>query len=451
MNISIATKPAIYKIFRNLPNTHWNCISEFIDNSLSAWLENPTSTTCIVNISIETNQITVEDNGPGISVANFQRAFEPANTPVNNTSLNEFGMGLKTASLYLGNTYKVQTQRQDSPQYEINFDLETVTEQNLTELEVKISERDCTKKSFTKITINNLNPETAPDPILDLEQIKHYLSKIYKKAISTFAKIIINFEELKEKNINFLYAPWHKDLNSNPIKWVIPVFFEHQGFKINGFIALLSELSDSEAGLLLFRRGRVVVGIKERFKPKILFSSPGSHLYKRLYGELELDGFNISMSKDQILEDSMLNKLLTTTREYLDSQELSLIEQGKEFRINKFNLQKNRATEIKQDATSIIPINKNNRNSFKQPEIPNSGNKVLILGGHKFQFIEGNHEGALIQSPINENTITMRSDFFKLDSRYKCTIELIRLLDENNTPIEILKKIELIWKILEQY
>jgi hypothetical protein len=451
MNISIATKPAIYKIFRSLPNTHWNCISEFIDNSLSAWLNSPTDSNCLVIISIDKKQITIEDNGPGISAADFHRAFEPANTPINNASLNEFGMGLKTASLYLGNNYKVQTQRKDSLLHEIFFDLDVVTEFNLTELEVITNERDQNKLSFTKITISNLNSETAPDPVFDLEQIKYYLSKIYKKAISTYATIIVNGEKLKEKETNYLIAPWYQDFNSSQIIWHTTVNCEYQHFKIKGFVSLLSELSDFESGLLLFRRGRVVVGMKERCKPKILFSNPGSHLYKRLYGELELEGFNISMSKDKILEDSVLNIIFDKIKKFLDSQEMSLLEQGKEFRINKFNIFKNAENEQKNSKPLEIPQTLNTIK--KDPELTtyHNGKKLVIIGEFKFHFIEGKKEGTLIQAITNENQITIRSDFFLLEARYKCAIELLRLFPDTKMPHEIIQKLDTIWQILGTY
>jgi hypothetical protein len=451
MNISIATKPAIYKIFRNLPNTHWNCISEFIDNSLSAWLNNPTDFNCLVNINIDHNQITIEDNGPGISAKDFHRAFEPANTPTNTASLNEFGMGLKTASLYLGNNYKVQTQRKDSLQYEILFDLDLVTELDLTELEVITIEREQNKTSFTKITISKLNPETAPDPVFDLEQIKHYLSKIYKKAISTYANIIVNGETLNTQEPQYLIAPWYKDFNLKQTIWHTPVNCEYQQFKITGFISLLSELSDSESGLLLFRRGRVVVGIKERCKPKLLFSNPGSHLYKRLYGELEIEGFNISMSKDQILEDSALNILFGYIKDILDSQEMPILEQGREFRINKFNAFQNTVQEQKTSKPVKISQTLNTIKKDPNPTSQPSGNKVIIIGELKFHFIEGTKDGEFIQAIKNDTQITIRSDFFYLEARCKCSIELLRLFDASMMPYEILQKLETIWQILGTY
>lgn len=448
MNISIATKPAIYKIFRSLPNTHWNCISEFIDNSLSAWLNSPTQPLCSINIDIDFQQITIEDNGPGISETDFHRAFEPANTPINNSSLNEFGMGLKTASLYLGNNYRVRTQRKDSQCYEIFFDLDYVTENNLTELEVLSNERDPNKTSFTQITISKLNAETAPDPVLDLEQIKHYLSKIYKKAISTYASITINGDKLKEKEIISLVAPWYKDFNSNRLNWYLPVMLEYQQFKITGFVCLLPELNDSESGLLIFRRGRVILGIKERCKPKVLFSSPGSHLYKRLYGELELDGFNVSMSKDQILEDSILNMMFGNIKDYLESQDMSLLEQGREFRINKYNLLQNKIQEknTEKNISNTQPINSTNTDSNIITH--RSGNKIINIGEIKYQFSEGTKDGEFIQAVTNQTQVTMRSDFFKLEARSKCTFEILRLIENKENPVEIINKIDKIWQIL---
>jgi hypothetical protein len=151
------------------------------------------------------------------------------------------------------------------------------------------------------------------------------------------------------------------------------------------------------------------------------------------------------MSKDQILEDSVLNIIFDKIKKKLDYQEMSLLEQGKEFRINKFNIFKN-------DSKSLeIPQTLNT--TKKDPELTTyqNGKKLIIIGEFKFHFIEGKKEGPLIQAITNENQITIRSDFFLLEARYKCAIELLRLFTDKKMPHEIIEKLDTIWQILGTY
>ena len=53
--------------------------------------------------------IYIGDNAAGIGVNNYWRAFEPANIPTDNTGLNEYGMGMKTAGIWLSDYWDVTT------------------------------------------------------------------------------------------------------------------------------------------------------------------------------------------------------------------------------------------------------------------------------------------------------------------------------------------------------
>lgn len=46
------------------------------------------------------------------------------------------------------------------------------------------------------------------------------------------------------------------------------------------------------------RRGRVIVGGgDERYFPTVIFGQSGSFRYRRLFGEIELEGFEVSFNK----------------------------------------------------------------------------------------------------------------------------------------------------------
>ena len=107
--VSIALKPNVYSTFRNLNNTVSNTLGEYVDNAVQSYLDHRERLLqvdgpeykLIVSIVIdwETRAIYIRDNAAGIDAQNYERAFEPAHIPLDDTGLNEFGMGMKTASV----------------------------------------------------------------------------------------------------------------------------------------------------------------------------------------------------------------------------------------------------------------------------------------------------------------------------------------------------------------
>jgi hypothetical protein len=80
-------------------------------------------------------------------------------------------------------------------------------------------------------------------------------------------------------------------------------------YKVTGFIGILNTMSTSEVnGLSLFRRGRVIEGSHdEKYRPKAICGQMGSPRYKRIFGELELDGFAVSFNKGSFQEQEDLD------------------------------------------------------------------------------------------------------------------------------------------------
>lgn len=105
--VSIALKPNVYNTFRNLNNTVSNTLGEYVDNAVQSFIDHKkelletdgSNYKLKVHITIDwTNRsISICDNAAGIDAQNYERAFEPAHIPLDDTGLNEFGMGMKTA------------------------------------------------------------------------------------------------------------------------------------------------------------------------------------------------------------------------------------------------------------------------------------------------------------------------------------------------------------------
>jgi len=87
---------------------------------------------------------------------------------------------------------------------------------------------------------------------------------------------------------------------------------------------------------VLLRRGRVVVGAETdgRYFPKCLSGSTGTFRYKRLFGELELDGFQVSFNKNDIQDKENLDALMEALKGEIHTKEFDLYNQAEEYRLD---------------------------------------------------------------------------------------------------------------------
>src|SRR5690606_16845884 len=104
-------------------------------------------------------------------------------------------------------------------------------------------------------------------------------------------------------------------------------------YKVNGFIAILSTMSSSTVnGLSLFRRGRVIEGSHdEKYRPKVLCGQNGSPRYKRIFGELELEGFSVSFNKGSFQEHDDLEALMEALKTEISSKDFDLYTQAEKY------------------------------------------------------------------------------------------------------------------------
>lgn len=178
--VSVRIGSQMYGRFEDLPNTVPHVLAEFVDNALQSFRDNRGELLAIdhnyklrviIKILWDENEtkmsqrkatkFIVEDNAGGIAANRFVNAFEPAKTPDNNTGLNEFGMGLKTAACWLGNKWVVHTKALgEGVSRIVSFDQALVTKNNLEEIDVKTQDADTNRISPT--LKSKFPPRTSP-------------------------------------------------------------------------------------------------------------------------------------------------------------------------------------------------------------------------------------------------------------------------------------------------
>jgi len=347
--VSIVPESEIFSIFRNLNYKAWFALAEFVDNSLQSyldWKRDPSSNGCppvlIVDINIsddgQSQKIIIEDNARGIALKDFDRAFKVASRPPNNDlGLHEFGMGMKTSGFWFSNYWRVRTSVYgESVERVMQFDLTSILSQRISEIE-PFEVPGSKLKSYTIIELEELNQFPRGQT---LAKVKRYLASIYRRFLTSGELILtLNGEALSFESPRILEAPYVRDESSNPpiIFWKKSVSIDlGNDRKVVGWVGLKDTVSASNTGFALFRRGRLVQGgPDDPYSPESICSTRNKHQFLRLFGELDVQGFGVTHTKDAIdwrtFEDEFIEKL----KEELKSGDHDFIFQATHYRIDK--------------------------------------------------------------------------------------------------------------------
>ena len=112
------------------------------------------------------------------------------------------------------------------------------------------------------------------------------------------------------------------------------------GALITGFVAIREKASTSQAGFSLFRRKRLIEGSDdEKKRPAEIFGKPNTYIYQRLFGEIHMNGFDVSHTKDSFnfldYEEEIYEKL----KDLINEEPIKLLKQAREYRVNKISEQ----------------------------------------------------------------------------------------------------------------
>ena len=93
-------------------------------------------------------------------------------------------------------------------------------------------------------------------------------------------------------------------------------------------------MNTNRSGFALFRRGRLIEGSgDEGYRPAFIFGQPGNFRWRRLFGELHLEGFEVSHTKNGFRWDENEQPFLELLREELDTDEFPLLRQADLYRV----------------------------------------------------------------------------------------------------------------------
>jgi len=320
----------------------WFALSELVDNGLASFLANRARLDeadggCQLRIVIEASgadggRIRVWDNAAGISTDDYRRAFVAAEPPPDSTGLSQFGIGMKSASCWFARRWRVRTSALgESVERTIEFDVPSIVEHGVEHLDP--SERLAPPgEHFTEIELWDLHKPPHPRT---LAKVEDHLASIYRVFTSRGdASITFNGRDLTFEQPRVLVARLYIQPTGDEYEWYKEVNFSlDTGESVSGFAAIRETASTAKAGFALFRQDRLIVGSdEESYRPYEIFGASNRFRYQRVFGELHLEGFDVSHTKDGFIWGDRESEFLDRLRRELDADPLPLLRHAENYR-----------------------------------------------------------------------------------------------------------------------
>ena len=342
--VSIRPGVSVLSVLRHLNYRAWFALAEFVDNSVQSYLQKRAELEALhgdsfrlrVSIDIEANKparISIRDNAAGIALADFPRAFRPAAVPPDLSGLSEFGMGMKSAACWFASRWHVRTKALGEPVARtVRFDVAKIVTDQIEELVIE-NEPAGVNEHFTEVMLEDLNNVPIKKT---LAKIKEHLTDIYRVFIRDGSlELKFNGEILAFQEPSILQAPFVREPDGPIRTWRKQIQFDFgDDLRVTGFAALRDPGNYARSGFALFRRGRLIQGSgDEGYRPPMIFAQPGSYRYLRLFGELHLEGFEVSHTKDGFRWDENEQPFIELLKDELDKTDLPLLRQADGYRV----------------------------------------------------------------------------------------------------------------------
>ncbi len=341
--VSIRPGVSVLSVLRHLNYKPWFALAEFVDNAVQSFIDcrdplkqlHGKTFRVKVRINISSTRpgrISIVDNAGGIAREDFPRAFRPAAVPADTSGLSEFGMGMKSAACWFSPRWYVRTKAlREAVERTVRFDVDKIIHDQLEELEITRVSSD-EHLHFTEVVLEDLHHVPVKKTV---NKIKEHLTDIYRVFIrERVLELYFNDERLTYTEPSILNTSYVRDKGSETRTWRKDIHFDFgDGLRVTGFAALRDPGNFARCGFALFRRGRLIQGSgDEGYRPQLIYGQPGSFRSLRLFGELHLEGFEVSHTKDGFRWDENEQPFLELLKDHLDSDNLPLLRQADDYR-----------------------------------------------------------------------------------------------------------------------
>ena len=298
----------VIQSYKRLSYTPWHAIAELVDNATQSYFNNQerldevfSHTDDSLNIGIVYEReggglLRISDNAMGMSYDELTYALKVGFPPANTSGRSKYGMGMKTASCWIGNRWTVRTKKLgETTEHQVTVDVDQIAsgDNDLRYLAVAGRPED---QHYTVIEIRDHNQVFHGRTV---GKIKDFLRSMYREDLRR-EWAIIEWQgsplEWNDSDFEFLQAKdgstYKKDFE-----------FEAAGKIVKGWVGVLSRGGRANAGFSILHADRVVRGWPESWRPENIYGFQGRNdlINQRLVGEIHLNEFEVSHTKDDIL------------------------------------------------------------------------------------------------------------------------------------------------------
>lgn len=346
--ISMGTEPEHILTFRRLTYKPWTALGEFIDNSTSSYRANREALDkayaqeakeglapvngLVVKVVFGKNAagediLRIRDTAMGMSHDELTNALKIGKPPAGNMFRSKYGMGMKTASCWFGNIWTITTSKLgEKGGHRIEVDVNRIAKGDM-DLRYQFIPDHKESEHFTVIEISDLQQGIAGRTI---GKVKDFLSSMYRVDLSPIGgapTMELWYNDVKISGESFRDDEFLVDSEGRPYKKEFSFSLGKRGDKdrsVRGWVGILKNGSRAKAGFSIFSSERMVRGYPDSWRPTDLYGQlQGSNdlVNQRLVGEVYLEGFIETMSKDDINwqgdeEDRLSEKLKEIAEDY---------------------------------------------------------------------------------------------------------------------------------------
>lgn len=304
--------------YKRLAYTPWHAIAEFVDNSTQSFFNNravleasnrksglPRPLRVTVEYNPSTELFRVDDNAMGMSFDELTHALHLSEPPENASGRSQFGMGMKTAASWLGNRWTIITKKLgEAREFTVEVDVDLIAS-GINDLQYTIRTEGVELDShYTIISVSSHNRKFHTRT---LGRIAQYLRSMYRQDFRdkiltlVWRGVELDWEEVNPRLAvdktgqryyrNFEFQVGTDSEDPKDVKDKV----------VRGWMGVLAKGKRSDAGLTIFHSNRVIKGWPEAYKPEEIYGHERNDLLnQRLLGEIFLDDFLVSHTKDAI-------------------------------------------------------------------------------------------------------------------------------------------------------
>ena len=342
--IDIQPGISVLSVLRYLDYQPWYALAEFVDNSLQSALDYLSELRkrdgpgYRLKVDIEydpsdVGRIAVRDNAAGIHDKDYDRAFKTAERPPDVGNLAEFGMGMKSAACWFARNWTVRTKALgEAEERLVTFDIDDIVNRGITQLLVETRPASASQH-YTEVLLTDLHRQMGPKTV---SKVKTHLGAIYRIFLrDQFLTLTYNGDEVNYPEPGILKAPIYRKVDGKKLFWKreFDISLANRR-RVHGYAALRETASTSEAGFAVFRRRRLIQGGADHgYRPERIFKKPNSYTYQRLFGEVHVEGFGVSHTKDAIQWDGQEDEVIERIAEELNKPPMPMLDQAEGYRV----------------------------------------------------------------------------------------------------------------------